>query len=124
MKDKEKLQSTGHLLNDEEATSYRALAARVNYLALDRIELAYAAKELCREFSAPTKSSWERLKRCVRFLVGKPRVLWRYDWQDATSQVDAYVDTDFAGCQITRRSTSGGIAMRGCHPIRHYNVLV
>ena len=33
-----------------------------------------------------------------------------------------YVDTDFGGCQHTRRSTSGGIALLGAHPIKHWSL--
>ena len=32
------------------------------------------------------------------------------------------MDTDFGGCQHTRRSTSGGIALRGTHPIKHWSL--
>ena len=32
-----------------------------------------------------------------------------------------YVDTDFAGCKATRRSTSGGLVMLGGHCIRHWS---
>ena len=32
-----------------------------------------------------------------------------------------YVDTDFGGCHTTRRSTSGGAAMRGSHLIKHWS---
>ena len=31
------------------------------------------------------------------------------------------VDTDFAGCLATRRSTSGGAALRGSHLIKHWS---
>ena len=31
------------------------------------------------------------------------------------------VDTDFAGCLETRRSTSGGVAQRGMHLIKHWS---
>ena len=32
-----------------------------------------------------------------------------------------FVDTDFAGCQLTRRSTSGGRAMHGAHIAKHWS---
>ena len=32
-----------------------------------------------------------------------------------------YVDTDFAGCKNTRRSTSGGCAIRGTHLLKHWS---
>ncbi len=41
-------------LGTGETTMYRAICARCNYLAMDRVDLAYAAKECCRRMSAPT----------------------------------------------------------------------
>ena len=32
-----------------------------------------------------------------------------------------FVDTDFAGCHTSRRSTSGGVAVRGAHCIKHWS---
>lgn len=66
-KNLEKLESVGFELNPTEATLYRALSARCNYLAQDRCDIAFAAKELCREFAIPSKLSYARLKRLVRW---------------------------------------------------------
>jgi hypothetical protein len=44
-------------LNKDEATKFRALAARASYLSLDRPDIMFAFKEVCREMSAPTNSS-------------------------------------------------------------------
>ena len=41
----EQLASVGHELNSKEATAFRALAARCNYLAQDHAEIEYSAKE-------------------------------------------------------------------------------
>ena len=40
----ERLQSAGPILDPEEATAFRALAARANYLAQDRPDSAFATK--------------------------------------------------------------------------------
>ena len=32
-----------------------------------------------------------------------------------------FVDTDFAGCLVTRKSTSGGCAMVGRHLVKHWS---
>ena len=42
------------VLEPRDATNVRALAARGNYLAQDRPDIAFACKELCREFAVPT----------------------------------------------------------------------
>ena len=117
----ERLQDVGEILTDLEATDFRSLSARANYLALDRPDIAYATKELCREFSRPTRKSLEKLKRLVRYLVHKPRLVWKYLWQQPTGTLTTFVDTDFAGCVVTRRSTSGGMMMHGGHLIRHWS---
>ena len=44
-------------LGPQEATKFRALAARANYIAQDRVDVQFAAKELCREMSCPVASS-------------------------------------------------------------------
>ena len=99
---------------------YRALSARCNYLAQDRCDIAFAAKELCREFAIPNKASYGRLKRLVRYLVGLPRLVYSFKFQTPTKQITVYCDTDFAGCQSTRRSTSGGVCLRGAHNVKHW----
>ena len=43
----ERLANAGDVLNEDESTTLRALAARANYLAMDRPECAFATEELC-----------------------------------------------------------------------------
>ena len=50
-------------LSSDAHTAFRALAARANYLAQDRIDLIFSAKEVCRFMASPTESSEAALKR-------------------------------------------------------------
>ena len=59
----------------EEATNFRAVAARGNYLAMDRPDIQFAIKEICREMSKPTTGSLRRLVRFGRYLKSKPRLV-------------------------------------------------
>ena len=54
-------------LNPEDSTTFRALAARANYLALDRPDVAFATKEQCRCFAAPTREAYTALKILGRY---------------------------------------------------------
>ena len=108
-------------LEPADATTYRALAARCNYLSQDRPDIAFSSKELCREFSVPNRMSFQKLKRLARYLNGLPRLVYRYPWQAFPDVIDVFVDTDFAGCQSTRRSTSGGVALLGSCLIKHWS---
>jgi hypothetical protein len=99
---------------------YRAVGARGNYLAADRPDVQFAAKEICRWMSSPTESGLMALKRLGRFLEGHKRLVYQYPWQDA-HMVDVYSDTDWAGCPRTRKSTSGGCLMLGRHLIKSWS---
>ena len=96
---------------------FRGLAARANYLAADRPDIQYAAKEICRWMQAPTELGVTALKRLARYLIGKPRLVFHYRWQEACAG-EAFSDTDWAGCIKTRKSTSGGCLMVGRHMVK------
>jgi len=101
-------------------TAFRGSAARANYLAVDRLDCQFAAKEICRFMSKPTEASWTALKRLCRYLVGLPRMVFRFRWQEA-SHVDVFTDTDWAGCPRTRKSTSGGCVILGAHAVKSWS---
>ena len=102
------------VLPEDQHSRFRGIAARANYLAADRPDCQYAAKEVCRAMAAPTRTAMEQLKRLCRYLVGAKRVVYRFDWQEAQT-LDCYTDTDWSGCGRSRRSTSGGCVMHGRH---------
>ena len=58
-----------------------------------------------------------------RDLVGKPRLIHKYDWGSgaADDYLEVYCDTDFAGCKETRRSTSGGMCLFGGYNIKQWS---
>ena len=88
-------------LDRENATTFRAISARANYVAQDRADGSYSSKELCREFSAPNENSLMKLKRLGRYYRGRPRMVYRYDFAESpATHFDVYCDTDFAGCAV------------------------
>ena len=108
-------------LDPKEATTYRRAAARMNYMALDRADMAFASKEASRGMARPTRGDIVRLKRTLRYLVGAPRVVNKYVWQCPQRKLVTFSDSDWAGCVKTRRSTSGGAIMSGKHLISHWS---
>ena len=108
-------------LPESTARLYRAGAARANYLALDRADLSWAGKELCRRMAAPRREDLLRLRRLARYLLSAPRLVAFLPFQDEVSEVKVFVDTDFAGCPDTRRSTSCGCMMMGRHLLKHWS---
>ena len=65
-------------LGPKETTLYRMVAARANYLSADRIDIQYATKECCRGMAVPLVHHLSGLKRLARYLVGRPRMVWKY----------------------------------------------
>jgi hypothetical protein len=107
-------------LDPSRHTMFRGIAARANYLAADRPDCQFAAKEICRWMSSPTELALLALKRLCRYLVGRPRLVFRYPFQSAAS-IDCYSDTDWAGCARTRKSTSGGVILLGSHILKTWS---
>ena len=107
-------------LSKGEATQYRAVAARLNYLSLDRPDIRHAVTVACAAMSRPTGRDWTALKRIGRFLKGKPRAAALYAWQKTPGCVTAYSDSDWAGDKATRRSMSGGCIYHGNHVIKFW----
>ena len=104
-----------------QAKVFRGHAARLNYLAADRPDIAYSAKEVCRAMAKPTVGAWKKLKRLVRYLLGTKRAVLTYPWQGTESDIEAYSDSDWAGCRTTGKSTSGGAVMIGEHYIKGWS---
>ena len=48
-------------LSDDQSSRYRFIAARMNYLAQDRMDMFLSVKELCRCMSSPTTHDWKKL---------------------------------------------------------------
>ena len=55
-------QENAEEVEEKEASRFRALAARANHLAADRLDIMYATEEICHSMSRPTKGAWENKK--------------------------------------------------------------
>lgn len=107
-------------LTPTEHSRFRTLVARANFMSSDRGDITFAVKELCRKMAQPDTEDMAALKRLGRYLKGHPRLVMHFPWQ-APQPLTVLTDSDWAGCPRTRRSTSGGVVMRGCHVIKHYS---
>ena len=109
------------LLDGISASRYREMAARINYLAQDRPDTAFTAKEICRGMSAPTQLHCKILKRCGRYIKGSPRAIARYDFEERCDTIVLETDSDWVGEKSTGKSTSGGVICMGSHWIKSWS---
>ena len=103
---------------------FRTAVGKLLWLAFVRPDCSYAVKELSRDVKGPTIESLAKLKHLLRYLAGTKGYVLRikptHMLSDWTSSMDivCYVDSDWAGCSKTRKSTSGSTAqVLGCDAI-------
>ena len=69
---------------------------------------------LCARFQAnPKESHMKAAKRIIHYLKERPKIgLW-YP-KEGDLDFKAYTDSDYGGCNLNRKSTSGGCQLLGC----------
>nr|GEW41299.1 retrotransposon protein, putative, Ty1-copia subclass [Tanacetum cinerariifolium] len=91
---------------------YRGMIGTLLYLTASRPDLQFAIFMCARYQARPTEKYLYAVKRIFRYLRGTVnRGLW-YP-KDSSIALTAFADADHAGCQDTRRSTSGSLQFLG-----------
>ena len=101
-------------------TRFRGCAARANYLAADRPDAFYSAKEVCRFMSRPTNLALIALERLCRYLRAWPRLVYTFARQSA-----GCIDRRILRHRLGRVPSDSQVDVRGLPHDRltHYQVL-
>ena len=98
-------------LNAEEHSAYRRAVGKLQWMTYTRPDISYATKELARSLTEPTTADQQKLKHLLRYMRGtqhyKYYVRPTVTATEITPDVGVYVDSDWAGCATTRKSTTG-----------------
>ncbi|XP_019170539.1 PREDICTED: uncharacterized protein LOC109166104 [Ipomoea nil] len=97
-------------------TQYRRIVGALQYLTITRPDLSYAVNRLCQFMHSPTVDHWAMVKRVLRYVKGTMDYGLRLSASTSTS-VQAYSDSDWAGCPVDRKSTSGYAVFLGTNLI-------
>ncbi|GJY13740.1 retrovirus-related pol polyprotein from transposon TNT 1-94 [Tanacetum coccineum] len=93
-------------------TRFLSMVGSLMYLTASRPDLVFAVCMCARYQALPTKKHLEALKWVFRYLKGT--INWGLWYpKDTAMALTAYADADHAGCQDTRRSTSGSAQFLG-----------
>ncbi|GJY87165.1 retrovirus-related pol polyprotein from transposon TNT 1-94 [Tanacetum coccineum] len=93
-------------------THYHGMIGTLMYLIATRADLTFDVCMCARYQAKPTEKHLYAVKRIFKYLRGTVnRGLW-YP-KDSSIALTAYADADHAGCQDTRRSTSGCMQLLG-----------
>jgi hypothetical protein len=103
-----------------EITSYRGMIGSLLYLTASRPDIMFATCLCARFQSDPKESHLIAVKRIFRYLKGTPNLGIWYP-KDTGFDLTGYTDSDYAGCRIDRKSTSGSCQFLGRRLISWYS---
>lgn len=94
----------GELLEDP--TLYRKLVGSLIYLTITRPNISFAVHTVSKFMQAPRHLHLSAVRRIIRYILGtSSRGL--FFPAGSSTQLQAYSDSDWAGCPVTRKSTMG-----------------
>ena len=89
------------------------MRVRCLFLSQDTADITFVVNELCQRMSDPSQHSFSKLKRLVRYLKGERQWIQVFEFGAMSSEVTVFSDSDWAGDQETRKSSSAGVALVG-----------
>ena len=95
---------------------YRSIAGALQYLTFMRPDLAFSVNCLCQFMHSPSVGHFKQMKRVLRYVKGTTHLGLCIHSSRATN-LYAFVDADWAGCPLTRRSTTGYCTFLGSNII-------
>ena len=110
-------------MNGNEAKQYRRAVARVNYMAQYRCGLSSASKAMTQSMANPRVGDEALVKRVIIYLRQYTKGINHMEYQERAEMLTVMTDSDWDGDITNRRSTSGGIIMRGNHVLCHWSKL-
>ncbi|KAJ9545484.1 hypothetical protein OSB04_025191 [Centaurea solstitialis] len=109
---------TGNLLGPDLAGKpvdqkiYRSMIGSLLYLTATRPDIMFATCFCARFQATPKESHLAAVKRILRYLKGTPELgLW-YP-KDSSFELISFTDSDYGGCKLDRKSTSGSCQFLG-----------
>nr|GEX91925.1 hypothetical protein [Tanacetum cinerariifolium] len=96
--------------------TYRLMIGSLMYLTSSRPDIMFAVCACARFQVTPKALHLHAVKRIYRYLKGKPHLgLWYL--KDSPFNLVAYLDSDYAGASLDRKSTTGGCQFLRCRLI-------
>ncbi|GKV50770.1 hypothetical protein SLEP1_g57465 [Rubroshorea leprosula] len=109
---------TSTLKDDDlvDANEYRKLVGALQYLTITRTDICHAVNRVCQFMQQPTFAHMRQVKRILRYIKGTIHHGLRFS-SHSTLSLTGFCDADWAGCPITRRSTTGYCVFLGANCI-------
>ena len=95
-----------------DATLYKQIVGSLRYLTATRPDLIYSVNLVSRYMEKPTEQHLLAVKRILRYVQGTMEYGIQYQ-SDNKEELMGFVDSDYAGDEDDRKSTSGYVFMNG-----------
>ena len=99
-----------------EPSYFRSLAGKLQYLTLTRPDIQFSFNFVCQRLHSPTMTDFQYLKRILHYVCGTSQY-GLHLYKESSLDLNAYSDSDWAGCQETRRSTTDFCAFLGSNMV-------
>ena len=109
-------------LNVTEQAIYESGSGLLQCIALDRMDVVFATKEVRSRTAKADVLALLLLSRVARYLVGHRDITTSYPYQSNPSQIDCCPDADWASDVETRLSTTAGALMHDAHWLEGWSV--
>nr|GEZ28802.1 hypothetical protein [Tanacetum cinerariifolium]GEZ29050.1 hypothetical protein [Tanacetum cinerariifolium] len=97
---------------DVDVHLYRSMIGYLMYLTASRLDIMYVVCT-CSRFQFTSKTShFQAVKRIFRYLKGQPKLVLWYA-RESGFDLEAYSDSDYAGANLDRKSTTRGCQFLG-----------
>jgi len=109
------------LLPPEKHSHYKQGVGFINYATSAlRPDLAYAAGQLSQVLHQPRERHYKAMFHCVRYMKGTANLSLHFS-RDASHQLLAYIDSDYARCKGSKKLVSRGIMKLASGPIHWFS---
>ena len=100
---------------------YRELVAALLFISrYTRPDIAYAVNVLCRAATWYTESHWKAAIRVLKYLQHSTEYKLTYTRDANPNVLSIYLDSDYGGDTVDRKSTQGGVVLFHGNPIHWY----
>nr|GEX40012.1 hypothetical protein [Tanacetum cinerariifolium] len=115
------METSKPLLKDEDGQEvdvhiYRSMIGSLMYLTSLRPDIMFVVCACARHQVSTKVSHLHAVKMIFRYLKGQPKLSLWYS-KDSPFELEAYVDSDYAGSSLDSKSTTGGCQFLGCRLI-------
>lgn len=101
-----KVQVPAHSPPFSDPTLYRALVGSLQYLTFTRSDIAFSVNYVCQHLQQPTEFHFTLVKHILRYIKGTLD-FGHLLTADSDLILKAFSDSNWVGCPLTQRSTTG-----------------